>query len=105
MQLQHVAGSLDVERRWRWRELGLREVSVGAIVRRRLNNSADIEKKKVFGRDSSVAKPLFFRGRNNKFNDVFDSSPVDKIDHKQSAACNRRSRGRVSGRRPRWALP
>ena len=64
MQLQHVAGSLDVERHWRWRELGLREVSVGAIVRRRLNNSVDIEKK-VFGRDSSVAKPLFFRGRNN----------------------------------------
>ncbi len=64
VQLQHVAGSLDVERCWRWREFGLREVSVGAIVRRWLNNSVDMGKK-VFGRDSSVAEPLFFRGRNN----------------------------------------
>ena len=47
VQLQHVAGLLDVERHWRWRELGLREVSVGAIVRCRLNNSVDIEKKSV----------------------------------------------------------
>jgi hypothetical protein len=46
VRLQHVAGSLDVERRWRWRELGLREVSVGAIVSCRLNNSVDIKRKK-----------------------------------------------------------
>ena len=64
VQLQHLAGSLDVEHRWRWREVGLREVSDGAIVRRRLNNSMDIGKS-VFGRDSSVAEPLFSCGRNN----------------------------------------
>ncbi len=46
VQLQHLAGSF--ERRWRWREVGLREVSVGAIVRRRLNNSVDMGKNGVW---------------------------------------------------------
>ena len=41
VQLQHLAGSLDVERcwRWRWRTLGLMEVSVGAFALHRLNIS------------------------------------------------------------------
>ena len=63
VQLQHLAGSLDVERRWRWRALGLMEVSDGAFARRRLKYSVDIGKI-GFGMDSSVAEPNIFWWRN-----------------------------------------
>ena len=61
VELQHLAGSLNVKRCWRWREVGLREVLDGAIVCPQLNKSVDIVQL-GFGRDSSVAEPLFSCG-------------------------------------------
>jgi hypothetical protein len=64
VQLQHLAGSLDVERRWRWWALGLMEVSDGAFAQRRLNISVNIGKIK-FGMDSSISEPNIFPWWNN----------------------------------------
>ena len=64
VQLQHLAGSLDVVCHWRWRALGLMEVLVGAFALHRLNISVDIGKI-GFGMDSSVSEPNIFRWRNN----------------------------------------
>ncbi len=60
VQLQHHAGSLyDDDRLCRWRAFGLREVSDGAVIRRRLIISVDLVGKPVGGRDSSAAARRF----------------------------------------------
>jgi hypothetical protein len=60
VQLQHLAGSLDDDDRLcRWWEFGLREVSDGAVVCRRLIISVELVGKPVGGRDSSATARRF----------------------------------------------
>jgi hypothetical protein len=60
VQLQHLAGSLDNDDHFcRWWAFGLREVSDGVVVRRRLIIFVELVGKPVGGRDSSAAACRF----------------------------------------------
>ncbi len=102
VQLQHLAGSLNVEHHWRWRTFGLREVLDEAGARRRFNRPMDIVKIWSFLRIPLYKQPNLYRWQNNS---IDDGSIPQKSKHQHGAALLRLSRGRVRGGYPRWMSP
>jgi hypothetical protein len=94
VQLQHLGGLLNVVRRWRWRALGLMEVSDKVGARWRLICSVGILKIRSFLRIPPYKWPNLYRWQNNS---IHDGSIPPKSKHQRSAALHRQSRGRVRG--------